>query len=86
MDGVVCSARESERLRSERGDRFCLVTPGIRPAGAALMIRLGGDPGRCAKAGQSLSGNWPTHNQSNEPAAVLAEINRHIQSAGFDSE
>ncbi len=31
MDGVVCSARESALLRREMGERFCLVTPGIRP-------------------------------------------------------
>jgi orotidine-5'-phosphate decarboxylase len=33
LDGVVCSARESERLRRERGPGFTLVTPGIRLAG-----------------------------------------------------
>lgn len=35
MDGVVCSARECVQLRSERGEDFVLVTPGIRPADAA---------------------------------------------------
>lgn len=34
LDGVVCSAREVSRLRAEHGDDFCLVTPGIRPAGS----------------------------------------------------
>ena len=33
LDGVVCSAMEAEQLRTEFGDDFCLVTPGIRPAG-----------------------------------------------------
>jgi len=33
LDGVVCSAGEATRLRRERGDGFCLVTPGIRLAG-----------------------------------------------------
>jgi orotidine-5'-phosphate decarboxylase len=33
LDGVVCSAREAPQLRRERGDNFCLVTPGIRLAG-----------------------------------------------------
>ncbi len=32
LDGVVCSAREASLLKSEFGDDFCLVTPGIRPA------------------------------------------------------
>ncbi len=35
LDGVVCSAQEASRLRTELGQDFVLVTPGIRPAGAA---------------------------------------------------
>ena len=35
LDGVVCSPREAEALRTERSDGFRLVTPGIRPAGSA---------------------------------------------------
>ncbi len=30
LDGIVCSAREVSRLRQEVGDRFLMVTPGIR--------------------------------------------------------
>ncbi len=36
LDGVVCSAREVTLLRDAVGTDFCLVTPGIRPAGSAL--------------------------------------------------
>ncbi len=36
LDGVVCSAQEARGLRTKFGSNFCLVTPGIRPAGAAL--------------------------------------------------
>jgi orotidine-5'-phosphate decarboxylase len=35
LDGVVCSAREAALLRNNFGAKFCLVTPGIRPADAA---------------------------------------------------
>ncbi|MEW5250786.1 orotidine-5'-phosphate decarboxylase [Microbulbifer discodermiae] len=35
LDGVVCSAREAQALRSVCGFDFTLVTPGIRPLGSA---------------------------------------------------
>jgi orotidine-5'-phosphate decarboxylase len=35
LDGVVCSAWEAESLKSSLGHDFKLITPGIRPAGAA---------------------------------------------------
>ncbi|RMG59851.1 MAG: orotidine-5'-phosphate decarboxylase [Gammaproteobacteria bacterium] len=34
LDGVVCSAREAERMKAELGKDFLLVTPGIRPVGS----------------------------------------------------
>lgn len=36
LDGVVCSAQETSILTSALGKDFCLVTPGIRPAGSEL--------------------------------------------------
>jgi orotidine-5'-phosphate decarboxylase len=35
IDGLVCSPEEAAALRSVAGDKMVLVTPGIRPAGAA---------------------------------------------------
>ena len=34
--GLVCSPQEVEAVRAEVGDDILLVTPGVRPAGAAL--------------------------------------------------
>ncbi len=36
LDGVVCSAQEASQLKHAIPQPFCLVTPGIRPASAAL--------------------------------------------------
>ncbi len=37
MDGVVCSAQEARLLREACGPDFRLLTPGIRPLGAAVQ-------------------------------------------------
>lgn len=34
VDGLVCSGHECEMLRSEFGERFTLVVPGVRPSGS----------------------------------------------------
>ena len=36
LDGAVCSAQEAALLKRACGQRFCLVTPGIRPLDASL--------------------------------------------------
>ena len=51
MDGVVCSAREARSLRDERGEGFCLVTPGIRLAGDTS-----GDQRRVVTPADALAG------------------------------
>lgn len=51
LDGVVASAREIRPLRIALGDRFVIVTPGIRPAGSAG----GDDQVRIATPGAALS-------------------------------
>jgi orotidine-5'-phosphate decarboxylase len=55
LDGVVCSAHEIARLRSELGPDFLLVVPGIRPAGADVgdQKRVMG-PAQARDAGASI--------------------------------
>jgi orotidine-5'-phosphate decarboxylase len=38
--GVVTSAREASRLRSELGHDFAIVTPGVRPAGTSVADQV----------------------------------------------
>lgn len=52
LDGVVCSPHEIEALRTDLGDDFLLVVPGVRPQGSdsgdQKRVRT---PGDAAKAG-----------------------------------
>ena len=49
MDGIVCSAAEAARLRAAVGPDLTLVTPGVRPAGAAA-----GDQKRVTTPGDAI--------------------------------
>lgn len=76
LDGVVCSAQEASMLKNELGKEFKLVTPGIRPAGAAV-----GDQKRimtpvdAIQAGSDYLVIGRPITQADDPAAVLAQIN-----------
>jgi orotidine-5'-phosphate decarboxylase len=50
LDGLVCSAEEAASLHRIVGHRMVLVTPGIRPAGAAL-----GDQKRIMTPGRAIA-------------------------------
>lgn len=79
LDGVVCSAHEAALLKTELGQNFNLVTPGIRPASAAL-----GDQQRVmtpaaallAGADYLVIGRPITH--AAEPLQALLAINQEI--------
>jgi len=50
VDGIVCSAEEAAHLHKIVGHQMCLVTPGIRPAGAAS-----GDQKRIMTPGRAIA-------------------------------
>ena len=83
LDGVVCSAQEAGELKSQMGDDFILVTPGIRPAGSDT-----GDQKRIMTPLQAMQSG--SHylvigrpvTQAKDPLTVLSEINRQLQHIG----
>ncbi|MCM0147237.1 orotidine-5'-phosphate decarboxylase [Photobacterium galatheae] len=80
LDGVVCSAQEATMLKSHLGTEFKLVTPGIRPAGSAAGDqRRVMTPVDAVKAGSDYLVIGRPITQADDPAAVLAEINRSLQ-------
>ncbi len=48
--GIVASAHEAREIRRELGDGFAIVTPGVRPAGAAI-----GDQSRVLTPAQAIA-------------------------------
>ena len=79
MDGVVCSPQEVSTLREIVDNEFRLVTPGVRPAGAAV-----GDqkrittPGDAMRLGSSYLVVGRPITQAEDPLAALASINAEI--------
>lgn len=79
LDGVVCSAQESARLKSLLGQDFKTVTPGIRPAGSAA-----GDQVRVMTPQQAVANGVDYMvigrpiTQAADPLTVLKEINQSI--------
>lgn len=79
LDGVVCSAREAARLKTEQGRDFKLVTPGIRPASASA-----GDqqrimtPAAAMAAGSDYLVIGRPITQAQDPLAALEAIHAEI--------
>ncbi len=80
LDGVVCSAQEAADIRAAIGDDFCLVTPGIRPAGSAVndQKRIM-TPAEAMQAGSSYLVVGRPITQSENPLAVLGQINQSLE-------
>jgi len=83
LDGVVASPQEVPMLRRELGDDFLLVTPGVRPAGAA-----GDDQRRTATPGQAVADGADylvigrPLTRADDPAAAWAAIGAELQTPG----
>jgi len=79
IDGVVCSAQESQLLRDQLGDDFLLVTPGIRPASASLDDqRRVMTPVDAVSAGSSYLVIGRPITAADNPTGVLLTINSEI--------
>lgn len=84
LDGVVCSPKESQPLRSELGDNFLLVTPGVRPAGSdAGDQRRVMTPREAMDAGSSYLVIGRPITAAEDPLAALTAINAEL---AFDGE
>jgi len=79
LDGVVCSAHESRKLRNQFGADFCLVTPGIRPSGAPVQDQSRvKTPREAMDNGSDFLVVGRPITQAPDPVAVLAAINGEI--------
>jgi len=75
LDGVVCSAREASVLRAALGDKFALVTPGIRlPDSAPDDQRRTLTPVAAIAEGSSYLVIGRPITQSSDPAATCLSI------------
>ncbi len=83
LDGVVCSAQEAPILRKALGEKFCLVTPGIRPADAALddQSRVV-TPNQALGLGSSYLVIGRPITQSNNPLETLTKIHEGLEAKG----
>ncbi len=82
----MASAQEARQLRKELGEGFALVTPGVRPAGAAA-----GDQARVVTPAQAIEAG-ATHLvvgrpilDAPDPAKAAADIVREIEQAAVQA-
>lgn len=81
LDGVVCSAQEARSLRVRHGPGFCLVAPGIRPAGSATQDqRRVMTPREALHAGADYLVIGRPITQAHDPCQALENILAEIES------
>lgn len=79
LDGVVCSAMEAPVLRSQLGNDFALVTPGIRlPTDAAHDQRRVVTPEQAIRDGSSYLVMGRSITQADDPIARCEQIHQSI--------
>lgn len=87
LDGVVCSAREAAELRKMMGKHFCLVTPGIRPAGASLdEQKRVSTPRQAIRNGADYLVIGRPVTQATDPVLMLQRLNEEIEAAEDGTE
>ena len=75
LAGVVCAPTEALRVRHETGPGFLIVTPGIRPASAAVQDQKRvATPAEAAAAGADLLVIGRPVTGSEDPAGALAAV------------
>ncbi len=82
LDGVVCSAQEAKILRHALGSKFCLVTPGIRPANSDKNDQNRTmTPSEAINAGVSYLVIGRPITQASKPLELLKFITQEINSS-----
>ncbi len=81
-DGVVASGAEAAAIRARAGDRLLIVTPGIRPAGAAAQDQKRvATPAAAIAAGADYLVVGRPVTEAPDPQAAAAAIVREIEAA-----
>lgn len=79
LDGVVSSALEVAELRKIMGAGFCLVTPGIRPAGASMdEQKRVTTPRQAIRNGADYLVIGRPITQASDPAMAVQQLNDEI--------